>query len=98
MGKRKRKEDEADKPLALRAEKLAEWLEDIDESAALTRWFKRWWHRTTIFDLAFEALVELAEIEKKNGVHDKIRRSLNTMVMALGGAELKWAHGGKKDD
>lgn len=99
MSKRKRKEDDKDKPLALRAADLADWLEDIEESAWLVRCFKRWWNRSAIFDLAADALAELAEIEKKNGMHDKVRRALNTAVMAMGGAELKWAHDkGKRDD
>lgn len=97
MSKRKRKEED-EKPLALRADKLADWLESIEESGALLRRFRMWWHRTTIFELALEALAEIADLEKKNGVHDKVRRALNTAVIAMGGAELKWNVAGPKKD
>ena len=100
MSKRSKrdKDDDSDKPISLRADKLADWLDDIRKAPALIRAFKVRWYRSTIFDLALEALDELADLEKKNGVHDRIRRSLNTMVMAMGGAELKWQAATKKDD
>ncbi len=99
MSRKSKRKDDEEKPLAQRADKLTEWLEDIDDAAWIVRRFQLWWHRSTILALAIEALSELAEFEKKNGMHDKIRRSLNTMVMAMGGAELKWSGAaGKKDD
>lgn len=95
----KRKDDEPEKPLPMRAKDLADWLEGIQDSASLWRMFRFWWNRHVIIGLAIDALDELAEFEKKNGMHDKLRRSLNTMVMAMGGAELKWSgSAGKKDE
>ena len=99
MSRKSRRKDEEDKPITMRAEKLADWLEAIEDSSSMARRFKLWWHRTTIFNLALEALAELAELEKKNGCHDKVRRALNAAVIAMGGAELKWQGAApKKDD
>lgn len=88
--KRKAKSEDENKPLALRADGLADWLEGIEESASLVRMFKMWWHRHYIFGLAFEACEALADLERKDGPHDKIRRALNIAVVAMGGANLDW--------
>lgn len=95
---RKTKKVEAEKPLGLRASGLAEWLESLDDSASLVRAVRLWWHRKAIFGLALEALDALAELEKKNGPHDKIRRAAEVIVRAMGGAELKWADAKAKGD
>ena len=88
--KRKQKDDDDNKPLAMRADKLADWLEDIDESASFVRAFRLWWNRNRILELALEACSDLADLERKDGPHDKIRRALNIAVVAMGGANLDW--------
>lgn len=93
-----RKKQEAIRPLEERIGEVADWLEEIDESGGMMRRFRMWWNRSAILDTAIELAAHVANLEKKNGCHDKIRRSLNTMVMAMGGAELKWANAKAKDD
>lgn len=95
---RRSRDDEARKPIAKRAADLADWLEDVENSAGIIRAVRFWWNRNKIVDVALEALDALVDLEKKDGMHDRIRRSLAIAVTALGGPRIDWEKQAAKTD
>jgi hypothetical protein len=78
---RKRKKEDANKPISARAKDLAEWLEDLQESASLVRLFRLWWNRFLVLEIALEACDALVDMDKRD---DKLRRAVQILVNNLG--------------
>lgn len=77
-------------PLGSRARDLREALESIDETPGMFRWLRLWFNQRHLLQVATDACTALEKLEQKDGLHDKLRRSLQIAVTAMGGPSIDW--------